>query len=74
MQISFLALSCGSVVASNCGLVAANSCGSIAAIKPEAVFTLMQTYIYIDGGIKLIFKIYLFNSFFPIFFYWQACF
>ena len=43
-------------------------CGYKAAIKPEAVFTLMHTYIIcIDGGIKLIFTIHLFNSFFPIF-------
>ena len=65
---SCLALSCGSVVASSCGSVVtsksgsvvASSCGYIAPIKPEAVFTLMHTYICIDGGIKLIFKIYAF--------------
>ena len=65
MQISFLALSCGSVLASTCAVVAARSCGYIAAIKPEAVF--MYTYICFDGGIKLIFKKHLFNSFLPIF-------
>ena len=53
MQISFLALTCGSVVACRCGLVAASSYGYIATIKPEAVFTLMHTYICIDVGIKL---------------------
>ena len=42
-------------------------CGYKAAIKLEAVFTLMHTYYCIDGGIKLIITIHLFNSFFPIF-------
>ena len=42
--------------------------GYIAAIKPEAVITLMNMCIGIDVGIKLIFKVHLFNSFFYVIF------
>ena len=55
-KLAFMALSYG--------FVGASSCDYIAAIKPEAVFTLMNMCICIDVGIKLIFKIHLFNSFF----------
>ena len=55
-------------MARSCGSVVVSSCGYIVATKPEAVLTLMHTYICIDGGIQLIFKIHILNRFlFPIF-------
>ena len=37
MQISFLALSCGLVLASNCGSVLASNCGSVLALSCGSV-------------------------------------